>query len=102
MKARIQKGHIVRIRSNSQKEVFTRSAVVIATIPKIKVVPLRTSKLHRSDLHTVMLEKSDSELARKVSADCGKVMPVDKNEIIGQPLAQLDVQKLERIIKKVQ
>ena len=102
MKIKIEKGQILRIRFPGMKETHTRPAVVISTPPEIRVVPLRTSKLHRSDLHTVMVEKDESELDRKVSVDCKNAVSIDKSEIIGQPLAQLDCEKLNQIIRKNQ
>lgn|GEM_PF-4177400 len=102
MKIRIQKGQVLRIRFPGMKDNHIRPAVVISTPPEIKVVPLRTSHYHRSDLHTVMVEKTESDLGRKLSADCGSVTAVDKNSIVGVPLAQLDPQMLARIEKKTQ
>ena len=102
MKIKIEKGQILRIRFPNMKEHNVRPAVVISTPPEIRVVPLRTSHYHRSDLHTVMVEKTESDLGRKLSADCGCVTAVDKNSIVGVPLAQLDPQMLARIEKKTQ
>ncbi len=102
MKLKIQKGQIIRVRFPGKKESCLRHAVVIATIPIVKVVSLRTSHFHRSDLKTVMLQKDDCVLARKASADCKRVLSVERSDIIGKPLAQLDCKKFKEIIRKSQ
>ena len=102
MKIKIEKGQVLRIRFPGMKDNHIRPAVVISTPPEIKVVPLRTSHYHRSDLRTVMINADDTHLGKKASADCKTVHPIDKNEIIGKPLAELNEKIIERIIKKAQ
>ena len=62
-----------------------RLVIVIDTAPGlITVVPVRTSKLHRSSRSTLIVPKGESAIGRKISVDCGTIITLRRDALIQQ------------------
>ena len=62
-----------------------RLVIVIDTAPGlITVVPVRTSKLHRSSRSTLIVPKGESAVDRKLSVDCGTIITLRRDALLRQ------------------
>ena len=77
-----------------------RLVIVIDTAPGlITVVPVRTSKLHRSR-STLIVPKGESAVDRKLSVDCGTIITIRRDALLRQ-VGMITAGNIEKIKGKL-
>ena len=74
-----------------------RLVVVIESAPgSVTVLPVRTSKLHRSSKTTLIVPKDSNPAGRKLSVDCGTVITLRRDALLQQigTMTAKDISKL--------
>ena len=78
-----------------------RLVIVIDTAPGlITVVPVRTSKLHRSCRSTLIVPKGESAVDRKLSVDCGTIITIRRDALLRQ-VGMITAENIEKIKGKL-
>ena len=74
-----------------------RLVVIIDSAPgSVTVVPVRTSKLHRSSKTTLIVPKDNNSVGRKLSVDCGTIITLRRDALLQQigTMTAKDISKL--------
>ncbi len=78
-----------------------RLVIVIGTASGlISVVPVRTSKMHRSNKNTLIVPKTESAVGRKISVDCGTIITLRKNALL-QQIGLMTDENIEKMRRKI-